>query len=984
MGVVTSSLDEKGALYLRDPNRFVIEKIEFWTGSDNDKHLLEEAHRTTQNLITVTRLDASSVEFVQVKTDTPRGVAEEILLKIPKSQDDLNLVFTFVLHRSQLEISKNIDTNVNGLTLVHASSFKELDYLLTTEYSVEANLQNHKNVFLVGNLSTEGKDSNTIKYQWKWSKPAELNNDNRGWRSCCRLAEYNERTNSFVVLASFSFFVALEETNKINHSSNDSPLVDQVNSIPFVSLKVSPIDTNVGQTGQMPGHLASNDDLSPLIKSNMILTQSDVFYAPNEHPKYEYEDDGPLFRATIQSLEQKTRPLKERTKDILKKTIALRNAHAQLSKCQMELRDTLEAASRTSYPTMSKFMDVYLREILNYALATNDQVAGALDYEIIDPLRRIYDNDIKAAEQRRVDFNKQSDEFYTSTTRYLSKKTESERTDAKKDAKFQNKKKAFELKKLEYYEFLNDLHEGRRQHDMMRFMLTLANVRASLIENEHRVVTSLQLDLDNLFKESEDALKHSKLIRLEREQKRRAIETIGLDNSPLSPAPNATSYVGGLQGEKNGTTISHIMNKESPKDDVGDHKEGILWAFAKPISHPDPKVLAKITWHKYWVVLSHGTLNEYTNWKTSPRAHMDAIDLRLAAVKDSNSLDRRFCFEVVTPQFTRIYQATSAEDQASWKIAIQNAITKIHANSNIYPTIVRQKSRELPDYGAVFRKKGMSRTNSGKMQSTTLDSLALLSDNSNSQYVLERIKLVDSENNICADCGSSEGVEWVSINLSVLVCIDCCGHHRSLGSHVSKMRSLTLDIYAFTDEMISLLSIIGNKNANKVWEEKLDLTKKPTVSSSSEEKSTFIISKYRDKHFIRHISLNDSTSLLWRALQAFDVRKLYNALVLGANINYPLQNGIFPLQWIFIAADSSFQPNELSIPLTCAELLIQWGAPLEQLDNEFLSNYGISGDMIKYIRKKNVKRHSRDISFSPNKSSAFNGRGSVNRNPRSP
>jgi hypothetical protein len=35
--------------------------------------------------------------------------------------------------------------------------------------------------------------------------------------------------------------------------------------------------------------------------------------------------------------------------------------------------------------------------------------------------------------------------------------------------------------------------------------------------------------------------------------------------------------------------------------------------------------------------------------------------------------------------------------------------------------------------------------------------------------------------------------DWASINLGVMMCIECSGIHRSLGVHVSKVRSLTLD-----------------------------------------------------------------------------------------------------------------------------------------------------------------------------------------------
>ncbi|KXJ80801.1 hypothetical protein RP20_CCG023446 [Aedes albopictus] len=47
-------------------------------------------------------------------------------------------------------------------------------------------------------------------------------------------------------------------------------------------------------------------------------------------------------------------------------------------------------------------------------------------------------------------------------------------------------------------------------------------------------------------------------------------------------------------------------------------------------------------------------------------------------------------------------------------------------------------------------------------------------------------------NGYCVDC-DSPNPEWASLNLGVLMCIECSGVHRNLGSHISKVRSLGLD-----------------------------------------------------------------------------------------------------------------------------------------------------------------------------------------------
>lgn len=58
---------------------------------------------------------------------------------------------------------------------------------------------------------------------------------------------------------------------------------------------------------------------------------------------------------------------------------------------------------------------------------------------------------------------------------------------------------------------------------------------------------------------------------------------------------------------------------------------------------------------RFWIVLDQGKLSEYSNWKQKLDLHMDPIDLRMASVREARNAERRFCFEVITPQFKRIY-----------------------------------------------------------------------------------------------------------------------------------------------------------------------------------------------------------------------------------------------------------------------------------------------------------------------------------------
>jgi hypothetical protein len=56
----------------------------------------------------------------------------------------------------------------------------------------------------------------------------------------------------------------------------------------------------------------------------------------------------------------------------------------------------------------------------------------------------------------------------------------------------------------------------------------------------------------------------------------------------------------------------------------------------------------------------------------------------------------------------------------------------------------------------------------------------------------------------------------VSINLGVMICISCSGIHRQLGTHISKVRSTTLD--SWDKELKKLLLSTGNTLAKLVFE----------------------------------------------------------------------------------------------------------------------------------------------------------------------
>ena len=112
-------------------------------------------------------------------------------------------------------------------------------------------------------------------------------------------------------------------------------------------------------------------------------------------------------------------------------------------------------------------------------------------------------------------------------------------------------------------------------------------------------------------------------------------------------------------------------------------------------------------------------------------------------------------------------------------------------------------------------------------------------------------QIVEMEgNSSCADCGCNEAgsVTWSSINIGVTICINCSGIHRTLGVHISKVRSLTLDSWEL--ETVAIMKGLGNLKVNKIYEYKLPANQKLESSATSNERNVFIKSKYIDKKWV--------------------------------------------------------------------------------------------------------------------------------------
>ncbi|XP_067887141.1 arf-GAP with GTPase, ANK repeat and PH domain-containing protein 3 isoform X4 [Heterodontus francisci] len=135
-------------------------------------------------------------------------------------------------------------------------------------------------------------------------------------------------------------------------------------------------------------------------------------------------------------------------------------------------------------------------------------------------------------------------------------------------------------------------------------------------------------------------------------------------------------------------------------------------------------------------------------------------------------------------------------------------------------------------------------------------------------------------NGFCVDCDTANP-DWASLNLGALICIECSGIHRNLGTHLSRVRSLDLDDWPV--ELIMVMTGIGNAMANSVWEDSTQGLTKPSQDSSREEKECWIRAKYEQKLLLAPLPQSDIPlgQQLLRAVVEDDLRLVVLLLAHG-------------------------------------------------------------------------------------------------------
>ncbi|XP_063356269.1 arf-GAP with Rho-GAP domain, ANK repeat and PH domain-containing protein 3 isoform X1 [Pelmatolapia mariae] len=181
------------------------------------------------------------------------------------------------------------------------------------------------------------------------------------------------------------------------------------------------------------------------------------------------------------------------------------------------------------------------------------------------------------------------------------------------------------------------------------------------------------------------------------------------------------------------------------------------------------------------------------------------IEARGATIRDG----KHKSFDLITPYKTFSFTADSDRDKRDWMEALQEAIAET-----------------LSDY-----------------------------------EVAEKI-WSNRSNRMCADC-KALNPDWASINLCVVICKNCAGQHRGLGTMVSKVQSLKLDTSVWSNEIVQLFIMLGNDRANDFWAARLSVSEELDCDASAEQRKEFIAQKYREGRYrLAHPAFSSQEELL--------------------------------------------------------------------------------------------------------------------------
>ncbi|KAJ3681294.1 hypothetical protein LUZ60_015783 [Juncus effusus] len=680
-------------------------------------------------------------------------------------------------------------------------------------------------------------------------------------------------------------------------------------------------------------------------------------------------DDSPMFRKQVQTLEESSESLRERCLKFYKGCRKYTEGLGEGYDGDIAFASSLESfggghndpiSVAFGGPVMTKFT-IALREIGTYKEVLRSQVEHMLN----DRLMQFVDADLHDVKDARKRFDKASLSYDQAREKYLSlrKGTKADVATAIED-ELHSARSSFEQARFNLVTALSNI-ESKKRFEFLEAVSGTMDAHLRYFKQGYELLHQMEPYIHQVLAYAQQSRERSNyeqaaLVERMQEFKRQidresrwspvggqdfpngdGIQAIGRSSHKMIEAAMSNASKGKVETIRQGYLSKRSSNLR------GDWKRrffvldsrGMLYYYRKQHSRPSGSHLTNQRLHNSGDhgagLLSRWFSSHYHGGVHDEKAvARHTVNLLTSTIKvDADQSDLRFCFRIISPSKNYTLQAENAMDQMDWIEKITGVIASLLSSQS-------PEQRLLMSPSGSRHQRNTSESSSFD-SSTDFDHSAILEEPSfeKSYYggcsghlehsvrgphhhhrgsVLKHEKPIDllrkaCGNNMCADCDAAEP-DWASLNLGVLLCIECSGVHRNLGVHISKVRSLTLDVRVWEPSVINLFQSIGNSFANSVWEEMLfsyrdyddpssgsnnkatahhvTVAKKPKHSDPISVKEKFIHAKYTEKDFVRRETDPDpqrqlaAARQLWNSVHSNDKKSTYRLIITSnADIN---------------------------------------------------------------------------------------------------
>ncbi|CAL1536476.1 unnamed protein product [Lymnaea stagnalis] len=404
----------------------------------------------------------------------------------------------------------------------------------------------------------------------------------------------------------------------------------------------------------------------------------------------------------------------------------------------------------------------------------------------------------------------------------------------------EKERKIFQLQMCEYLIKVNEIRT-KKGSDLLQSLAEYYQVQANFFRDGLRTIQHFHDFVEELLKQLQK-------IRQRHDVEKRQLVDLrdALKNSMTSYKETNRFSGSGWAPPVNSSPAGYNLHQPTGDKSLGCEKKGHL------LKKSEGRV--RKMWLKRKCIIREGHMEISHHDESKDPVKLCLLTCQVKLVMDDPG---KKCFDVVSSSDNRTYhfQADDTKDMEEWISVLNNAKEGIFMNflkNNSNSPSLNQSVREL------------------------------------TASIMDRIRRLPG-NKECCDCGAPDP-EWLSVNLGVMICLECCGIHRELGVHISRTQSTVIDELG-TSQLL-LARVIGNATFNDIMEATLDPNDtshsiKPKPSSHMNERRDFIKAKY-EQHKFAIITCADKEELkqdLKQAIQLKDLLALLQVYAEGLDLS---------------------------------------------------------------------------------------------------